>query len=165
MARYRTVGCGNRLPLPTMAPSKSSLVVACCWLAAAAVACLDISELPYHATTHHAPGAMDGAGNEMTASQKCVACLDAPEVPGPGCGTPRQACAANAICDAIIACGIENECFGIRGTNDRVSCFIPCSLGQGVATYDHPAILLIAPYFDCGLPGGPCADACQYEAF
>jgi hypothetical protein len=92
--------------------------------------------------------ALDGDGDGALG---CYQCIEAPDDPGPGCGTEYAACAAQPKCDAILKCVFATGCFYLASTKDFINCAIPCAADAGVTSTDDPIVLL-------GLNVAYCAD-------
>ena len=110
--------------------------------------------------TSIADSSIGEAGNEtdaeldagdVDATLGCYQCIEAPDDPGPGCGTEFAACAAEPRCKAIMDCVFVEGCFFLASTKDFVVCAIPCATDAGVTTTDDPIIQL-------GLNVAYCAD-------
>jgi hypothetical protein len=88
----------------------------------------------------------------------CLACLNEPEDPGPGCNMPYTARLQDAKCNKIIQCGFESQCF--QGSRKAfLNCGLPCVTKGGVLTPDDPVLTLAQNLFQC-LANGPCGDIC-----
>jgi len=102
------------------------------------------------------PDASDDSGIGSQAA--CLACLIAPEEPGPGCQTASTACRQNEKCSIFIDCGFEQQCF--KGSKRAVfACGQPCLARVGALTPEDPALLLASNFFQCAA-NGPCGDIC-----
>jgi hypothetical protein len=91
-------------------------------------------------------GELDGDG-----ALGCYQCIEAPDDPGPGCGTEFAACAAAPKCKALMDCVFATGCFFLATTKDFTVCAIPCAVEAGVTTTDDPNVTL-------GLNVAYCAD-------
>jgi hypothetical protein len=102
------------------------------------------------------PDASDDSGIDPQAG--CLACLMAPEEPGPGCQTVFNTCQQNEKCKIFIDCGYELQCF--KGSKRAVfGCGQPCLARVGALTPEDPALLLASNFFQCAT-NGPCGDIC-----
>ena len=90
--------------------------------------------------------AADGDG-----ALSCYQCIEAPDDPGPGCGTEFAACEAQPQCKAIMDCVLAAGCFFLASTKDFTVCAIPCAVEAGVTSTDDPIVVL-------GLNVAYCAD-------
>jgi hypothetical protein len=88
----------------------------------------------------------------------CLACMTAPDEPGPGCQTVFDACKQNEKCSGFVDCGFELKCF-TGSKREVLKCGEPCVARGGPLTPDNPAFLLVANFFQC-TAYGPCGDIC-----
>ena len=95
--------------------------------------------------------ALDDAADADT-TLGCYQCIEAPDDPGPGCGTEFLACEAEPKCKAIMDCVLAAGCFFLATTKDFTVCAIPCAVEAGVTSTDDPIVTL-------GLNVAYCADA------
>jgi len=96
----------------------------------------------------------DGAGIQAA----CLACMNTPADPGPGCHGVAVPCQENEKCKIIIQCGFEHECF--QGSRKAfLGCGLPCLSAGGVLTPDDPTLVLASNLFQC-LANGACGDLC-----
>ena len=118
-------------------------------------------EMPIvHVDKTEGPVVMPDASDDgrMDPQAACLACMNAPEEPGPGCQTVFSACKQNPKCSVFIDCGFELQCF--QGSKRAVfACGQPCLSRIGGLTPDDPALLLASNFFQC-VVNGPCGDIC-----
>jgi hypothetical protein len=101
----------------------------------------------------------DASDDAATGPQAaCLACMAAPDEPGPGCETKFLACKQDPKCSVIIDCGFERQCF--QGSRRAfLGCGLPCVTSGGVLTGDDPILILASNLFQC-LANGPCGNLC-----
>lgn len=127
--------------------------------------CLSVDPIDFQAPDAHPPfdASIDstfGDGGELDAEADaadvdgtlgCYACIEAPDDPGPGCGTEYTACVDKPQCKAIMDCVFAAGCFYLATTKDFTVCAIPCAIEAGVTSTDDPIVVL-------GLNVAYCAD-------
>jgi len=136
-------------------------------LAAASAGCLSVEPVDFHPPDarpafdtsvdtsfgDELDAELDGGDVETTLG--CYQCIEAPDVPGPGCGDEYATCAAEPKCKAIMDCVFATGCLYLPSIKDFVPCAIPCALEAGVTSTDDPIVQL-------GLNVAYCADkACR----
>jgi hypothetical protein len=82
----------------------------------------------------------------------CLACVDAPDMPGPGCGNESAACQADDQCSSLFACVLASGCIG-GPPSTFITCALPCANEAGGIPASAAAL------FEC-LANGACAKAC-----
>ncbi|HEX7671832.1 MAG TPA: hypothetical protein VF395_19695 [Polyangiaceae bacterium] len=100
--------------------------------------------------------AADGGGDVAALPPLCTPCLQAPDLPGPGCADEVKACDDDPKCKAQQACYAE-QCGWARAPSDVFACGSQCFAGLGVATAD-PASLLSYRIYLCST--GACKPIC-----
>jgi hypothetical protein len=126
--------------------------------AAFATACVDMPV--YRVDKQNVPMGPSDASTEggLGPQEACLACLLAPEEPGPGCSTAYTACKDDLKCGRIVDCGFRRQCF--QGAQSAFfACGYECLKEQGVIQPDEPVLMLAAALFQC-LANGACGDIC-----
>jgi|HubBroStandDraft_2_1064218.scaffolds.fasta_scaffold418328_2 hypothetical protein len=82
----------------------------------------------------------------------CLACLETPDAPGPGCETEYDACQADPTCAELWACILAVNCVG-GSTATFITCALPCANEAGGIP---PGA---SPLFEC-LANDACAPVC-----
>jgi hypothetical protein len=88
----------------------------------------------------------------------CVACLAAPEDPGPGCATAYDACVVNAQCLMIVNCYLDTGCAMKASMGEATLCAVPCFQAAGVTGFGDPVIAIASPVGACAYAA--CQPAC-----
>ncbi|MET0592162.1 MAG: hypothetical protein ABW133_05655 [Polyangiaceae bacterium] len=95
---------------------------------------------------------IDDSGDAPDPYAACKACLEAPEVPGPGCKTAVDACKADESCLKVYECAFEQKCIGLPSVPEILLCgFTKCNTPLGVP-YEHPATALAQALVVCEVP-------------
>ena len=107
-------------------------------------------------------GAGDAGTDAATDPQAaCLACMQAPEDPGPGCAIPFQVCFQDDRCAPLVQCAIDAQC--LQGSRRLfVSCSVPCLTKGGVQTPDEYVLTIATNLFQC-IANGPCGNICFTE--
>ena len=90
----------------------------------------------------------------------CIACLQAPDVPGPGCGTEHAACFANPQCHAAYECAVANGCLLLQSGENAIICTTPCVVEAGIASASSPAGMAVQNIADCFYAEAGCGPIC-----
>jgi hypothetical protein len=92
----------------------------------------------------------------------CLACLLAPDTPGPGCATEVAACMADPQCGAAYACAIENNCFLVQTREAILICSTPCvTEAGGITSSTSTSGMLVANVAACLTNPPPgCGSVC-----
>jgi hypothetical protein len=121
--------------------------------ACAAAGCLDATPVSVQSTLFDASAdADDGATAAM-----CNACVQAPDQPGPGCGSEQAACSALPVCKATVECATRAFCFERGSLGALEQCGLPCAIDSGIVLGD-PAYTASLQVFSCVLAS--CGSAC-----
>jgi hypothetical protein len=127
------------------------------FLAALPCACLDMPITTMSNTGNPVIVPDGGPDSGQDPQAVCEACLRAPEVPGPGCQVPYDACVTSPGCRIIKDCAVELGC--LQGSKKGfIGCVFPC-LARVVMTPEDPVLDLGSTLFQC-LANGPCGDMC-----
>jgi len=103
------------------------------------------------------------AGREAEAAvvhDECVACLEAPDTPGPGCKSTIDTCDTLDRCKVSYLCAVNSGCFAVTSLADFYACGLACANEAGVVSFDDPAISYEYGIFQCGLT--TCKDVCKF---
>jgi hypothetical protein len=73
----------------------------------------------------------------------CQRCAEAPDEPGPGCGSAIAACVADPVCALVYQCALAKGCLEKADQHDSVTCGVPCAEEAGVRTTTDPVVTLI----------------------
>jgi hypothetical protein len=104
-------------------------------------ACLDL-------TPTIVPEEVSEAGRKT--SEECLACLNAPSAPGPGCGESLAACQAFPACGRGVECQVREGCFS--GTTEEFPiCSRRCAELAGVRSTDDPSTKPGLEFYECTL--------------
>ena len=134
-------------------------------LLATACACLSVEPVDFHAAGKDTsvpeapPPPEGGADGDVDAPLTCRECIEAPNAPGPGCGTEVAACLASTKCTEIYACLFELNCWAIAVRRDFIVCGLPCAIEAGVASVDDPEVKLAISIAECAIAN--CGTFCH----
>ena len=93
----------------------------------------------------------------------CVTCIQAPDDPGPGCGTAWAPCAVEPRCVGLVECSEERNCFRFNNLNQFLGCVQPCVEKFMLAGTTDPVYPLVTPIVFCTTGVGVCAPICNVE--
>lgn len=112
------------------------------------VACLDVT-----------PSVIVRKNGAKPREAQCLQCLEAPAVPGPGCGELIAGCRAETACKLELECSYSiGHCYG--GTRDDLGACAQQCLKNGYFTSGmDPALAASSLFYDC-IVRGPCSDIC-----
>lgn len=116
--------------------------------------CRDVDPVQVEPAEAGAPG--DGGDAAVLG---CLACLEAPAAPGPGCSDRFAACVGFDGCRATVECLQATGCFDHPTTRVAfVSCATPCAIEAGISASDSPGLKLGLDLINCAFAS--CAPAC-----
>ena len=116
--------------------------------AALAIACVDTT--PVSIEIAELDAGVDGEG-------ACVACVEAPNAPGPGCADELAVCFQYEECEGTNVCAKEAQCYELPSVPDLVSCSVGCGEEVGLGT-NLDALDAAEAFFSCML--GSCDHVC-----
>jgi hypothetical protein len=92
----------------------------------------------------------------------CLACIAAPDKPGPGCATEFAECMADPQCELAYKCVIANGCFLVETRQEIVICATPCIVEAGGITsqFSTSGILVKAAATCATDPPPGCGNFC-----
>jgi hypothetical protein len=127
---------------------------------AAAVACLDTTPI-YVAAPDAAPEPpppdLDAGPDAPDVDRRtlCQQCVEAPDMPGPGCGDELATCLADDKCKGAYECVIAKSCL-LKGTQEKVVlCGLPCAADAGITSQFEQAAVDLYGVASCALMACP----------
>jgi hypothetical protein len=127
---------------------------------AGGAACVDTSAVEY--TALQDAGSEDaGADSSPDDGQACLACVSAPEEPGPGCAKKWVGCAEAERCAQVFTCAAARGCLASSALEQRLACSQPCFDEVGLKSTGDPIGLLVVDVSACTL--STCRAACVRE--
>lgn len=115
---------------------------------AVTIACVDTTPIEVPSA------ALDGGAD---ANGACLACIESPNAPGPGCADELAACDQYALCTSTGQCAIASHCYDAPSIADFASCSVECGEEIGIAA-DPDALAAATAVFICTI--GFCNDVC-----
>ena len=109
----------------------------------------DVQPPPGHDASIHSDASVDGDAAPVDVARvdgapvdgghdvyvpPCLACIAAPDMPGPGCASEFAACMADPQCELAYLCVIKNGCFLAATRQEIVICATPCIVEAGMIT-------------------------------
>jgi hypothetical protein len=126
-------------------------------------ACLDMSANNYVVPVEEAaPPPVVDAGEDapdVDTRPPCVQCLEAPDQPGPGCGTALAECRGDPKCSATYDCVLAKSCLTKGDQKKIILCGLPCAQEAGIIAQDDPSAVLILDIVAC--IQASCASPCK----
>jgi hypothetical protein len=116
--------------------------------ALAAEACDDPSFIAVEAPEAGAAAKKDAGGEGGFDVAACQACLNAPDMPGPGCQTEIQACEALTDCAPLLPCSAAMNCYGLTQAG-FINCGLPCGTASDISAAMGPGFTAAVAYFMC----------------
>jgi hypothetical protein len=100
--------------------------------------------------------APDGA-TTGAASEACIACINAPDSPGYGCGEELATCSQNPSCERGYRCAVQDGCYA-GAVSGLAACARQCAEVGGILGAQDPSTLSALALYQCIL--GKCHDRC-----
>jgi hypothetical protein len=106
-------------------------------------------------------GAPVDGGHDVYVPPPCLACITAPDMPGPGCATEIAACMADTECEAVYLCVIATDCLLLPTRQDLLACATPCVTEAGITSECSKAGMLVDKAATCITDPPPgCGHVC-----
>ena len=141
-------------------------------LASVAVSCVTVDPIDFHPRMRDAsildthPVEVDATQNDGdeadvrdAAAPTCRECVEAPNVPGPGCNDQVAACKASPKCAQLYECLYTAGCWVFDVRKDFILCGLPCAIEAGVIAETDPEAVLAIGVVECAAP--KCGAYCR----
>lgn len=140
-----------------------ALCVACsaCFVAVC-IGCVDVTPIVLDDQSDAQKPDVEGGAPETDsdAASSCISCIEAPNVPGPGCRDQVTACKVDIKCGFTYFCAKENGCFDKPNRTEEISCALPCAEKYGISDRaDDPSFVLAFAIDECA--SKYCMAACS----
>jgi hypothetical protein len=94
------------------------------------------------------PTVVPAADGASATSAACLACIGAPDSPGPGCADELATCSEQASCERGYRCSLQDGCYS-GAVTELPGCARRCAEVAGVVNSDDPSTPVALELYQC----------------